>query len=709
MADNADKTTQSDITLSASSPAVTKAMNSALRRDRGATTVADAARTDATVTEVTVAEDSDVSDNEKTRFARPNMAKAAPCSDLSGKTIKQRYLLESKIGSGGMSDIYRARDTFLANTGITEAQVAIKVLQPQFVSQPEALQLLLQEAHKTQQLSHPNIVSVFDVDCEQDCYFIVMEYLDGESLDQVIKRYKPKGLPLSAAIKLLDQLGAALNYAHSKGIVHADLKPANIMVNRNGQLKVLDFGVAHTLQLNHDIYAAEQQNPAAALSGYTPAYASTDLLAGKTPSVSDDTFSFGCISYELLTSKHPFDRIPADNAAQQQKHADKPAHVNPLQWLALKRALRFNRNDRKTNISQVLVALNRRYWPVATVACAALLAATALWQVYSQQHLQLQVLQQQHTLQQQQYNGYLELADSNAPEFLATFSALENTDPLIRSGLLRLQSARLLTYFEQQIDQVISDRRYNYPDYPQIEQLLSQASRLYPDSHYLADLASNMNRSKQTALDVLRNQLSSQLINQHYQEHPDEIDIYNIIEDIQRIDQHYNIVPDDAEISAYQTAFADASREHNAPALHALIKAGQHIFANNEQTRDLLQHGEQLQTAVAAMAAYHNAKDTGTPLPFPHQEAAVFYQQTFDRLSEALTLSSSAQETDNVFEQYQHYSTQLPADFSLIRGLKRQLADKYLTLSAELLKTNQVRNAERLMRRANTLMSSINS
>ncbi|MBV2129684.1 serine/threonine-protein kinase [Arsukibacterium indicum] len=684
MSDNADKTTPPD-NIAAADNDITKAGTP----DNTATQVAD--------------------DNEKTRFARPNQPASAPASDLSGKTIKQRYLLESKIGSGGMSDIYRARDTFLAEAGVTENQVAIKVLQPQFVSQPEALQLLLQEAHRTQQLSHPNIVRVFDVDCSQDCYFIVMEYLDGESLDQVIKRYKPKGLPLTAAVKLLDQLGAALCFAHSKGIVHADLKPANIMVNRSGQLKVLDFGVAHTLQLNHDIYAAEQHNPAAAVSGYTPAYASTDLLGGKTPSVSDDTFSFGCISYELLTSKHPFERIPADKAAKQQKQPAKPAHLNLLQWLALKRALQFESSARNTTIDQLLRALNRRYWPAATAACIGVLAATGLWQLHNQQQQQLLAMQQLQQQQQQQQQHYLQLADSDAAEFLQAYGRLETAEPLVRSGLLRLQSDKLLAYFEQQIDSVISDRRHNYPDYPQIEQLLAQAQSLYPDSRYLADIASSMNRSKQTALDVLRNQLNSLLVNQQYQVNTEETDIYNILEDINRIDQRYTIVPDDAEIAAYQSAFADASREHDAPALKALIKAGKQFFANSGQLQDLLAHGEQLQAAVEAMAAYHAAKETDVPLPFPHQEAAVFYQQTFDRLSEELTSSRSARDTDTIYQQYQLYSSQLPADFSLLVGLKRQLADKYLTLSGELLKTNQVRSAERLMRRANTLMSSINS
>lgn len=285
-----------------------------------------------------------ITDADKTRYA---IKTAIPASNSAsqpqadalqvGQVIKERYLLEDKIGSGGMSDIYRATDLFLQQAGVADCTVAIKVLQQQFVHQAEALQLLLQEAHKTQQLSHPNIVRVFDVDRDQQHYFIVMEFLDGESLEQVIKRYKPKGLPLKSALKLLQQIADALCFAHKIGIVHADLKPANIMVNRSGAVKVLDFGVSQQLQLNHDIYAAEQHNHSAPLSGYTPAYASPQLLAGKTPNVSDDVFSFACLCYELLSSKHPYERLPADQAQQQQKQAVKPNHVNVLQWSALKK------------------------------------------------------------------------------------------------------------------------------------------------------------------------------------------------------------------------------------------------------------------------------------------------------------------------------------------------------------------------------------
>ena len=119
--------------------------------------------------------------SDKTQIAIKSKKKDKPSISLEGKCIKGRYQLENKIGSGGMSDIYRAKDLFLEKAGIKDVYVAIKVLQQQFVDQPEALQLLLKEADKTRQLSHPNIIRVYDVDSDEDTHFLVMEYLDGET------------------------------------------------------------------------------------------------------------------------------------------------------------------------------------------------------------------------------------------------------------------------------------------------------------------------------------------------------------------------------------------------------------------------------------------------------------------------------------------------------------------------------------------------
>ncbi|KUM53749.1 serine/threonine-protein kinase [Rheinheimera sp. EpRS3] len=650
-------------------------------------------------------------DADKTRYAVKKTAPSdsAPVAALqSGMLIKERYLLENKIGSGGMSDIYRATDLFLQQAGVSNSTVAIKVLQQQFVDQPDALQLLLQEAHKTQQLSHPNIVRVFDVDSDQQHYFIVMECLDGESLDQVIKRYKPKGLPLKSAMNLLCQIADALDFAHKTGIVHADLKPANIMVNRSGEVKVLDFGVAQKLQLNHDIYAAEQQSQTAPLSGYTPAYASPQLLAGNTPCVADDIFSFACLSYELLTSKHPFERLPADKAQQQNKQATKPAHLNLLQWQTLKRALQFDSAKRTVSISGIIKQFKQPVWQPAVAAAAVLLVGWGGWQYHQQQQSTIAELSNQSSALQQKQQQYQQLNQASAAELLAAL-ATNGGRTLETEGILRLQQNEILQHFEQQIDNIITDRSFNYPNYPEIERILAQASELYPDSHYLAGLSSNMQRSKQTAIDVLRSQLSQLLLNQQYQQQSDAQDPYKIIAELKRIDSRYQAEPDNAEAAVYVSAFEQAVATNDAVALQRLISVGELLFSRHSDTAQLVEQGQQLAVAVDAMAAYRLAQSSGEPATFPYQAAELFYQHSFSLLENELAVSEAAEQIDAVYTKLQQYDAEVPTDFSLHKALRRKLADKYLALSGELLKTNQVRNAERLMRRANELMSSLNS
>ncbi|MDP5134799.1 serine/threonine-protein kinase [Rheinheimera baltica] len=652
-------------------------------------------------------------DNDKTRYAVKPTSRAKPADTAlatieEGMLIKERYLLESKIGSGGMSDIYRATDLFLQKAGVANSTVAIKVLQQQFVDQPEALQLLLQEAHKTQQLSHPNIVRVFDVDCDQQHYFIVMECLDGESLEQVIKRYKPKGLPLKSALKLLQQIADALNFAHQTGIVHADLKPANIMVNRAGEVKVLDFGVSQKLQLNHDIYAAEQQSQTAPLSGYTPAYASPQLLSGNTPCVADDLFSFACLSYELLTSKHPFERLPADKAFEQKKQASKPAHLNILQWQALKQALQFDALQRKSSISKLMRQFNAQLWQHTAVAAAVLVTCWGGWYYYQQNQTILTSYEQRladTTAEQQQYQ---KLAEGDVSQLLNVI-ALAETKPLQRDALLRQQQNKVLMHFEQQIDQLISDRSFAYPNYPEIEKILAQASALYPDSHYLAGLSASMLRSKQTAIDVLRSQLNQLLLNQQYQKQNDAPDLYNIKAALKRVDLNYVIEPDTEETASYIAAFEQAVSSNDAIALQQLIMAGELIFAQHQDTAELVTKGQQLASAVDAMASYRRAVELGNAESFPYQAAELFYQHSFSTMTNELAVSEKSAEIDAVYEKLQQFSSLVPNDFSLHVALRRKLADKYLSLSGQLLQSNQVRTAERLMRRANELMSSVNS
>src|SRR4051812_12655839 len=150
-----------------------------------------------------------------------------------------RYLVESTLGEGGMGIVYKARDTQLART------VAIKVLPPIATVDPDRKQRFVQEAKIASALNHPNIVTIYDIGADGDHDFIVMEFVDGATLDRTIPR---NGLPLKQALRYATAIADALAKAHEAGIIHRDLKPSNIIIRGDGVLKILDFGIAKLLE-----------------------------------------------------------------------------------------------------------------------------------------------------------------------------------------------------------------------------------------------------------------------------------------------------------------------------------------------------------------------------------------------------------------------------------------------------------------------------
>src|SRR5262245_34267367 len=161
-------------------------------------------------------------------------------SGSAGRTLNQGdqlgpYKIDGVLGAGGMGEVFRATDTRLHRT------VAIKVLPRDGVSDPERKKRFLQEARAASALNHPNIVTLHDIANDNGVDYLVMEFVSGQSLDKLIK---PKGLPAAEAINYAMQVGAALAAAHTAGIVHRDVKPANVIIDSQSQAKVLDFGLA---------------------------------------------------------------------------------------------------------------------------------------------------------------------------------------------------------------------------------------------------------------------------------------------------------------------------------------------------------------------------------------------------------------------------------------------------------------------------------
>ncbi|HEX9268308.1 MAG TPA: serine/threonine-protein kinase [Candidatus Limnocylindria bacterium] len=204
------------------------------------------------------------------------------------RVIDQRYRILAPIGAGGSSQVYLGQDTALGR------QVALKVLDPQAAGDATLRRLFVKEARALAQLSHPNIVAVYDVGEVDGLPFIVMEHVAGASLKQRIER--AGALPLADAIRFADGIAAGLAFAHSRGIVHADLKPSNILLDQNDRPKICDFGIARTPQEDAD----SPQLFATAL------YVAPERVEGRSASVTTDIYGLGLVLYEMLVGKPPF-------------------------------------------------------------------------------------------------------------------------------------------------------------------------------------------------------------------------------------------------------------------------------------------------------------------------------------------------------------------------------------------------------------------
>jgi Tol biopolymer transport system component/tRNA A-37 threonylcarbamoyl transferase component Bud32 len=216
--------------------------------------------------------------------------------DLARGEMLGPYRVETKIGQGGMGVVYRAWDTRL------DRRIALKVLRPEQVNDPVHRQRLVREARAASSLIHPNIVTVHDIGSDRNIDFIAMEHIEGRPLDELIP---PGGLPLKQALAYAIQIAGALAGAHARGVVHRDLKPGNVMVTREGLIKLLDFGLARKTRLTDRGVGTVTLH--AEIAG-TPQYMSPEQVRGEEIDQRSDVFSFGVLLYRMFTGRDLFER-----------------------------------------------------------------------------------------------------------------------------------------------------------------------------------------------------------------------------------------------------------------------------------------------------------------------------------------------------------------------------------------------------------------
>jgi len=272
-----------------------------------------------------------------------------------GSVLRDRFMLQERVAGGSMGVVYKALDRRLAEAETESPTVAIKILSPQFSQSGLALRALQQEAAKGRCLAHPNIVRFIDLDRDEDLYFIVMEWLEGRTLADILDSPDSKSIDLDRAFAIVRQVGKALDYAHRCGIVHADVKPGNIMIMPNGDAKLFDFGVARVRQKQLD---KDPDFDPGVLGLLTPAYSSMQVLTGDKPVPSDDVFSLACLMYRLIAGYRVFGPRNAAEAAEEGMKPQRLDKLSDSNWRVLKKALSYSRVARFDAMADFIDALN---------------------------------------------------------------------------------------------------------------------------------------------------------------------------------------------------------------------------------------------------------------------------------------------------------------------------------------------------------------
>jgi serine/threonine protein kinase len=260
-----------------------------------------------------------------------------------GEMLSGRYRIERELGEGGMGVVYLVSDQQVAGETF-----AVKVLKEAL--DPQALQELREEVRQTRKLSHPNIVDMQSVNVDGKKLYVLMEYLEGKTLNTLLDEDFGRGMPFSHVWPIIEDVGAALGYAHDHNVVHSDVKPANVLLTTSRRTKLLDFGIARASRgpLLH------RRSGQRAL---TPIYASCEMLKGQEADPRDDIYSFACVIYEMLSGERPFGELNALDARDVGTRVPPLAVLSPAQNAALAQALSFDRASRTASVEQLLAGL----------------------------------------------------------------------------------------------------------------------------------------------------------------------------------------------------------------------------------------------------------------------------------------------------------------------------------------------------------------
>ncbi len=498
-----------------------------------------------------------------------------------GTILKGRFKLENRLGEGGMGVVYQAVDLLKMEARDRNPYVAIKVLTEAFKRQSGSFIALQREASKAQRLAHPNIATVYDFDRDGNTVFMTMELLKGQPLNRFIRGLKGQGLPVAQALEIILGLASGLSYAHQKGLVHSDFKPGNAFYEaESGVVKVLDFGIARAAKHKIDDNSGEKTifDPST-LGALTPAYATVEMFEGEEPDPRDDIYALACVSYELLTGRHPFNKLSAPKALDQHLRPAAVPGLTRRQQRTLQQALHFVREERTATIEAFIEGISpqpNRTWLYAGAGVAAtlLIALAALPSLRG--HYQgaefAQLIGQVRQAQGAQLHRLLGVFDLVNEENMRYLTSSDREE-VIRAHERVIEEA---TDFGQ--------GRY---DFQQAEHYLTRALRLFPDSASLQETRERLQERRNQLLSDLTRRYNEALEARLLVPLKGQDDITDVLDILRRIDPEHPLLGDPRLTIAYAQQAEQAIAQGNYVMADNLINVGREQSGDDPRLREL--------------------------------------------------------------------------------------------------------------------------
>ncbi len=433
----------------------------------------------------------------------PGRGTGGPTTIGPGTILKDRFELVAPIGEGGMGTVYKARDLLKVEAKDRNPFIAVKLLSGDFRQHPEAFIALQRESSKAQKLAHPNIATVYDFDRDGATVYMTMELMEGEELARYIKKLPAGGLAVEDAMALIEQLCNGLSYAHARNLVHSDFKPGNAFLLKDGTLKLLDFGIARASKTRSDAEGETTVFDPGSLGALTPAYATIEMFEGEDPDPRDDIYALACVSYELLTGKHPFNKL---SAVKVKEKGLKPAPVSKLtkrQNKMLLRALALDRDQRTPTVEDFWEGLRpKKSYTLqiagGSLALIAIIGALAYGPVVNYIH----------TKRNNQIVAAIE--QGNEAKILSELQQIKSLDKQSQQDILDAAKDKIIGYFEAKAETEVDTSKGKY-DYPAALRIVDQAKQYYPDSAQVGNIQSSLEDRRNRLLADLQDKFSKYL------------------------------------------------------------------------------------------------------------------------------------------------------------------------------------------------------